>query len=167
MPERERYAHLFDRNPFEGKNPEKVFSLLNWGNAHQNVISIEAPEPLVMLGMTALLKMKDRILHFGKGEAFMAVGTQSNEIYIIPRVRNEPIPVVHAFSRQRVKLVGQIKETHYLSTKGGNVEHYYYHKHQSPYPSLWIHLGTGVGYLRAAPNGGQPSYAVGAEGIVG
>ncbi len=167
MPERERYAHLFTKNPFAGKNPEKVFSLLHWGNSHNKVISIDAPEPLVMLGMMALFKMPDRLLKFGKGEAFLAVGTKSNELYIVPRVGNEPVEVIHPFSTKRGKLVGPVKETHYLSTKGGSQEHYYYHKHEKPYPSLWIHQATGVGYVRAASHGGKPSYAVGMEGIVG
>ena len=167
MPEREKYAHLFTKNPFEGKNPQQVFSLLHWGNAHRRVIEIDSPEPLVMLGMAALLKMPGKEIKFRKGEAFLAVGTLTNELYIVPRINNAPIEVIPKFSTRSAKRVGRVTETHYLSTKGGSREHYYYHEHEAPYPSLWIHEKSGVGYLRAAPNGGQPSYAVGAEGIVG
>jgi hypothetical protein len=166
MPERERYAHLFGRNPFEGKNPEKVFSLLHWGNAHRHVISIDAPEPLVMLGMMALIKMPDRHLHFKSGEAFLAIGTKTNTMYIVPRVRNEPIEVVPKFSRNTATKIGPVTETHYLSSKGAKTQHYYYHEHEAPYPTLWTRK-NGVGYIRPARHAGKPSYAVGVEGIVG
>jgi hypothetical protein len=166
MPERLKYAHLFERNPFEGKNPTETFSLLHWGNRSKRVIDIDAPEPLVMLGMMAKLCMQDRELRFSKGEAFLAVGQNSNELYIIPRVANAPMKVIPSFSPRGVKRVGPVLATHYLSTKGGSEEHYYYHDHESPFPILYLHK-SGIGYIRASNHNGKPSYAVGKEGIVG
>ncbi len=167
MPERFKYSHLFDGNPFDGKNPEEVFSLLHWGNTHKRITEIDAPEPLVMLGVMALLAMESgHQLHFNKGEAFLAVGNKTNQLYIIPRVRNKPIEKVPDFSRA-LKRIGRVKATHYLSTKGGSKEHYYYHDHEPPYPMLYLHNSSGCGYIRAANYKGKPSYAVGREGIVG
>lgn len=168
MPERVKYAHLFERNPFEAKNPREVFSLLHWGNQAANEYEIDAPEPLIMLGMAAMLESPDYVqFRFDKGEAFIAVGRDSNELYIIPRKGQGPIPHVPPFSKRAMNYQTTIRQTDYLSTKGGSKEHYYYHKHERPYPELWLHEATGVGYLRAANHKGKPSYAVGKEGIVG
>ena len=166
MPERLKYAHLFAKNPFAGKNPVEVFSLLHWGNQTQKVTEIDAPEPLVMLGMMAKLCLKNKELRFSQGEAFLAVGNQSNELYIIPRVNNQPMRVIPRFSTRCVKRVGEVQQTDYFSTKGGAEEHYYFHKHESPFPVLFLHP-SGIGYLRAVNHNGKPSYAVGKEGIVG
>lgn len=167
MPERERYSHLFERNPFEGKNPTEVFSLLHWGNKHANTFVVDAPEPLVMLGMAKMLKGGDVHYLFADGEAFLAVGTKSNELYIIPRVNDKPLSRIPPYSRRTATFQTKIVQTDYLSTKGGNRQDYYYHKHERPYPGLWLNHAAGVGYLRAADNNGKPSYAVGKEGIVG
>lgn len=168
MPEREKYAHLFERNPFEGKNPTEVFSLLHWGNSHARQWEIDAPEPLVMLGTPKLLISPNSVeFQFADGEAFLAVGTKTNRLYIIPRVNNLPLRVIPPFSHRTATFVDKIKQTDYLAVKGGNREDYYYHKHEKPYPGLWLNHAAGVGYLIAANNNGKPSYAVGKEGIVG
>ena len=167
MPERERYSHLFEGNPFGHVDPREAFSLLQWGNQARHSYAIEAPEPLVMLGVTKLLILRDRHLTFRNGEAFLAVGHKSNTLYIVPRVRNEPIKVIPKFSTRTARRIGQVLQTDYLSSKGQpRREHYYYHKHQAPFPSLWAHP-SGVSYIRPAKHNGKPSYAVGREGIVG
>lgn len=167
MPERERYSHLFDGNPFGAVNPREAFSLLQWGNQSRRSYKIDAPEPLVLLGMAKLLVLRDRQLTFSPGEAFLAVGHTSNTLYIVPRVRNEPLKLIPKFSTKSAKFIGTVLQTDYLSSKGRpKREHYYYHKHQAPFPSLWAHP-SGVSYLRPAKLNGKPSYAVGREGIVG
>lgn len=165
MPERLRYAHLFTGNPFASKTPQETFSLLHWGNRFERLIEIDAPEPLVMLGMTAALALENGSeLRFKSGEAFLAIGHKSNRLYVVPRRNNQPVDVP-AFSKS-LRRIGRVVRTDYLSTKGGNQEHYYYHEHEPPYPTLYTHP-TGVGYLRPARHNGGASYAVGKEGIVG
>lgn len=165
MPERLRYAHLFEGNPFASKGVEETFSLLHWGNKFERLIEIDAPEPLVMLGMMAKLALENgQELRFNSGEAFLAVGHRSNRLYVVPRKNNKPVDVP-AFSRS-LNRIGRVVRTDYLSTKGGNQEHYYYHEHEAPFPTLYTHP-TGVGYVRPARHKGAPSYAVGKEGIVG
>jgi hypothetical protein len=165
MPERERYAHLFGGNPFANKNVQHTFSLLHWGNQFERATEIDAPEPLVMLGVMAKFVAHNKELIFRKGEAFLAVGHTSNMLYVVPRKNNAPANVPK-FSRSTTKLIGKISRTDYWAMKGGKTEHYYYHDHEPPYPSLYIHK-SGVGYLRPALWNGKPSYAVGKEGIVG
>lgn len=167
MPERTRYAHLFEKNPFAGRNPREVFSLLHWGNTHSQEFVVDAPEPLVMLGMTKLLKGLTAHFEFRDGEAFLAVGNNSNQLYIIPRINNEPLSRIPSFSPRTSTFVDKIKQTDYLSTKGNNKEDYYFHKHERPYPGLWLNHAAGVGYLVPANHKNRPSYAVGKEGIVG
>lgn len=165
MPERLRYAHLFTGNPFAGKGVEETFSLLHWGNRHEHLTEIDAPEPLVMVGMMAALALENGAeLRFKSGEAFLAMGHRSNRLYVVPRKNNKPVDVP-AFSRS-MRCIGKVVRTDYLSTKGGNQEHYYYHEHEHPFPTLYTHP-TGVGYLRPARHNGKASYAVGKEGIVG
>lgn len=168
MPQRLHFRHLFRGNPLADTTPEEAFSLLNWGNAAKRAYPIDAPEPLIMLGMAKMLKLENLELHFRRGESFLAVGHKSNELYIIPRVNNAPRTKIAPWSPHLCRNVGQVSQTDYWSTKGkAKVENHYYHEHEKPYPWLWLHDATGVGYLRAANNGGSPSYAVGKEGIVG
>jgi hypothetical protein len=167
MPERLKYSHLFKGNPFRGNSPTEAFSLLHWGNTHERTYTIDAPEPLIMLGMMKLLRLVDRQIQFEKGEAFLAVGHKTNTLYIIPRVNDAPLEVVPPFSTKTFTRIGQIQQTDYWSAKGGKADHHYYHKHEPPFPTLWLSRAAGVGYIRAANNKGQPSYAVGREGIVG
>lgn len=166
MPERQKYEHLFRGNPFARTTPDEMFSVLNWGNKHRRISEIDAPEPLVMLGMTKLLILPDRHLIFSGGDAFLAVGQKSNELYIIPRVNDRPKSFIPEFSRRTTKYIGPVLQTDYMSSKGGIRPQHYYHTHQEPYPKLWVH-SSGVGYIRASNNNGKPSYAVGKEGIVG
>jgi hypothetical protein len=164
MPERLRYAHLFRGNPFANKGVQETFSLLHWGNRWEHLTEIDAPEPLVMLGVMAKFVMHRSELSFRKGEAFLAVGHASNTLYVVPRKGDRPVDVPK-FNRS-MQLVGKVEQTDYWASKGGNEEHYYYHEHEEPYPSLYVH-SSGVGYLRPARHNGGPSYAVGKEGIVG
>lgn len=168
MPERLRFSHLFRGNPFANTQPEEAFSLLNWGNQARNTFEIDAPEPLLMLGMAKDIYLADRRLTFRRGESFLCVGHKSNELYIIPRVNNAPLKRIPAFSRRLFQCIGEIVRTDYLSTKGKTRrENHYYHEHEKPYPKLWLNHSARVGYLRAADHNGKPSYAVGKEGIVG
>src|SRR5690349_5664412 len=139
MPERQRFAHLFRGNPFRGTEPEEAFSLLNWGNQAQRSYPIEAPEALVMLGMCKMLVLDDRRLTFRRGESFLAVGHDSNELYILPRVNNGPPRRVPEFNRRTFRCLGEVVRTEYLSTKGkSRKENHYYHDHEPPYPCLWL-----------------------------
>lgn len=164
MPERLRYAHLFKGNPFANVDAQKAFSLLHWGNEFENAQEIDAPEPLVMLGVMAKFVLERKELLFRKGEAFLAVGHTSNLLYVVPRKNNRPVDVP-SFNRS-MQLLGKVLQTDYWAAKGGREEHYYYHEHEAPYPTLYIH-SSGVGYLRPAMHNGRASYAVGKEGIVG
>lgn len=164
MPERLRYAHLFKGNPFAGNDARSAFSLLHWGNEFERITEIDAPEPMIMLGFMAKFYAEDSVLEFRKGNAFLAVGHKSNTLYVIPRKNGHPVDVPK-FSRE-MRLVGEVARTDYWAAKGGADEHYYYHDHEPPYPTLYVH-SSGVGYLRPARHNGQPSYAVGKEGIVG
>jgi hypothetical protein len=166
MPERLRYAHLFKGNPFASKGVRETFNLLHWGISHKHESEIDAPEPLVMLGVMAKFVLEDKQteLVFRKGEAFLAVGHTTNKLYVVPRKGSSTVdvpPFKRSYSR-----VGKVAQTDYWATKGGKEEHYYYHEHEPPYPTLYIHK-SGVGYLIAARYNGGPSYAVGKEGIVG
>jgi hypothetical protein len=167
MPERLRYAHLFEGNPFANKDVQSTFSLLHWGNQFERTTEIDAPEPLVMLGMMAKFYSASaggKEFVFRKGEAFLAVGHKSNVLYVIPRKNNKPadVPAIRNMSQN----LGKIRRTDYWASKGGTTEHYYYHDHEQPYPTLYVHE-SGAGYLRPATYKGRPSYAVGKEGIVG
>jgi hypothetical protein len=164
MPERQKYAHLFGANPFANNDAYKAFSLLHWGNQFQRATEIEAPEPMIMLGMMAAFHTDRETLKFRKGDAFLAVGHKSNQLYVIPRKNNSPVDVPKF--RSDMRFVGKVSRTDYWASKGGQTEHYYYHDHEPPYPSLYVHK-SGVGYLKPASWRGKPSYAVGKEGIVG
>lgn len=122
-----------------------------------------------MLGIPKILKSPNALeFHFTDGEAFLVLGTVSNELYIVPRENDLPKRFIPEFSRKTASYIAKIKQTDYLSMKGGKKEHYYYHKHERPYPELWLHHKSGIGYLRASRlKDGKPSYAVGKEGIVG
>lgn len=97
----------------------------------------------------------------------MAVGHKSNELYFIPRINNAPRKIIPPFSRATCARIGLVRQTDYWSAKGRDKEVHYYHEHEEPFPVLWIHKPSGIGYLRAASHNGKPSYAVGKEGIVG
>jgi len=168
MPERFKYSHLFRGNPFRGETPTTAFSLLHWGNQHERVTEIDAPEPLVMLGMMVHCILDTGLkIAFNKGQAFLAVGHVTNYLYVVPLIRNQPIALVPTFSAARMKRVGKVARTDYLASKGEKRTSYYYHDHEPPYPSLWVDETSGCGYIRPANHNGKPSYAVGKEGIVG
>jgi len=165
MPERLRYAHLFGGNPFANNDAYQTFSLLHWGNQFERATEIEAPEPMVLLGVMAkFYNQDDSVMTFRKGDAFLAVGHKSNQLYVIPRKNNHPVDVPK-FSRA-MRNLGKIVRTDYWANKGGKTEHYYFHDHEPPFPTLYVH-SSGVGYLKPARFNGGPSYAVGKEGIVG
>jgi hypothetical protein len=118
-----------------------------------------------MLGMMAKFYADTRTLTFRKGEAFLALGHTSNTLYVVPRKHNKPADVPK-FQASKLEKIGKVRRTDYWASKGGRTEHYYYHDHEQPYPTLYVHK-SGVGYLRPARYNGGPSYAVGKEGIVG
>lgn len=165
--ERDEYSEAFKGNPFEGKSPTDVYKSLQWGNNPRETFDIEAPEPLVNLGEVAKIKLAGgHIEQISDKEApYLALGTESNYLYIIHRDENgEPVDVPLDF--EEYDLVGKVMATHYYSDKGGE-KAYYYHNHEKPYPLLYRHEYTGVCVLIPQDNNGLPSYAVAIEGIIG
>lgn len=165
--ERDKYSHAFDGNPFEGMNPIDVYKSIKWDNDPKDLFDIDAPEPLVALGEVAKICLLDGTEEsISEDEApFLALGTNSNSLYIIHKDENgSPIDVPLDFDKY--KLIGEVKATHYYSDKG-NEEAYYYHDHEEPYPLLYRHPKTGVCILLPQDNNGNPSYAVAREGIIG
>ena len=165
--ERDKYSEAFEGNPFKGKSPRAVYKALQWGNNPRDMFDIEAPEPLVALGEVAKIVLqgghKESISE--KDAPFLALGTDSNNLYIIQRDENgEPVDV--PLDLEDYDLVGKVKSTHYYSNKG-NEKAYYYHDHEKPYPLLYRHEASGVCVLIPQDNNGSPSYAVAIEGIIG
>lgn len=173
MPKRsERYDYgekIFESNPYHGKNVEEIYKSLRWDNIPDKAVEIDAPEPLACLGTLAQLNFYPTgRKEFSESEYFIAVGAQSNCIYFIPKSEDGlPIEKIPDFKAKGWDLVSKVKETHYLSDKGSDVEEYYYHEHEGPYPTLFHHKKSGVKILVPANNKGQRSYAVIKEGIVG
>lgn len=160
MPTRDKYpAEYFDSNPFEGESLQGMYKRLQWGNEPREVFEIEAPEPLVALGEAAQLFLPDRILQWEEGEAHLAIGAETNRIYIFP-VGSEEIP------EDGFKSMGESTQIDYYSDKGKEAG-YYYHEHESPFPTVYAAKG---GYFVIEPEeneDGTRSYAVSDEGIIG
>src|SRR5712671_3339269 len=92
--DREEFGgEVFETNPFEGEQPEKIYNKIQWGNSPENVIDVEAPEPLVNLGY--LIELHHKIIEeFEDGTYLLAIGANSNLLYIIPtEVEIEEIPL--------------------------------------------------------------------------
>lgn len=167
MPERDKFPReYFEGNPYEGESPEGTYQRVRWGNEPQEIFEIDAPEPLATIGDVALLGLEQGDVKFSEHEApFLALGTQSNVLYIVPKDSNgEPVDVPCDGDWEYVGTMDQID---YYSDKGGE-DAYYYHEHEPPYPSLYVHRASGVCMLVPSEcDDGSKSYAVGDEGIIG
>lgn len=149
----------------DGETPHGVYKRLQWGNEPNNTWTIEAPEPLAVLGRLAKLYFVGGGKQtFGDYEFFVAVGTRSNYVYFVP-VDDDggPIDFPTDFLRQ-VIAISPVRRTDYYSEKGGE-EGYYFHDHEKPYPFL---CGIDEHFVLApVRHQGGRSYAVGDEGIIG
>lgn len=166
MPVRDQFPRdYFDTNPMEGESPHGVYKRLQWGREPRESWTMEAPEPLAVLGRLAALHFvgggKQR---FRDGEFFVAVGTRSNHVYFVPMDEGgEPLDFPEDFARECLEVV-QVKRTDYYSEKGDELG-YYYHDHEKPYPML---CGVDEHFvLLPAKHRGGRSYAVNDEGIIG
>lgn len=165
MPERSKYPKAyFEGNPYEGDDPWEMYRKLRWGNEPQQTFEVDAPEALAALGEVALLDMGDTIVKFEEGDApYLAVGHESNTVYLVPRGMEGPIDV----PEDGYVEVGEVHQIDYVSDKGGE-DAYYYHEHEAPYPVLLVHPETGVMCLEPVElEDGSRGYAVADEGIIG
>jgi len=156
---------IFEENPFEDDTPQAMYRKIKWGNEPTKLHKIDAPEPLVCLGEVAqLIDAQKKVKKYREGSGpFLAIGAHSNYVYFVPQKRGKPIKKVPKWGYTEVC---RIRQTDYLSDKGGE-DAYYFHKHERPYPMLWIHEPTGCMVLAPASYKGRRSYAVAVEGIVG
>lgn len=160
MPERDYFPkRYFEANPFERASLTEIYERVQWGNEPDHVREIEAPEAMVKLGDMKLMEIDGAILEWDEGEAVLAIGQESNLLYIIP-VDVKEIPV------EGYEPFGEVFQTDYLSTKGGDDGHYY-HEHEEPYPYLVKHDSGVMVLLPSLLEDGSRSYAVGEEGIIG
>lgn len=173
--ERGEYSEAFTGNPFAGHSNQQVYKALRWGDEPNDEWAITAEEGLASLGELAQLKTAGgRVFEeWGDddGGPFVAVGQQTNRVYLIPRADDDgPIRKIPPFrprqNPQSWRKIGLIRQIDYYSTKAGE-DAYYYHEHQRPLPTLWEHRRTGVCVLVPASNRGKKSYGVVKEGIVG
>ena len=161
--EREIYEDIFLNNPFEDFEPEDMYRELRWDNEPEEIFDINSPEPLATIGDLARLKLDTDDLNWSETESpFLAVGRDSNCLYIIPRDNNgNPVDVPTSGYWD----IAKVKQTDYYSDKGGE-ECYFYHKHENPYPRLLVHK-NGVAIIVPQKHKNKRSYAVGKYGIVG
>jgi hypothetical protein len=161
MPTRDKYPRdYFESNPFEGEDPENVYRRIRWGKEPDSVREIEAPEPLVSLGDAAAVVLTQGVAClFDEGEADLAVGVESNKVYIVPKGLEE-IP------KDNYEYLGESRQIDYISVKGDE-DGYYYHEHEKPYPKVYIHAVSGVLVVEPSEHEGRRSYAVSDEGIIG
>lgn len=161
--EREIYGDIFNENPFEDFDPEDMYRELRWDNEPQEIYDIDAPEPLATIGDLAQLKLDCDDLQWDESESpFLAVGRDSNCLYIIPRdEQGNPVDV----PKSGYVSIANVLQTDYYSDKGGE-DVYYYHKHENPYPKLLVHR-NGVAVIMPRKHKNRRSYAVGKYGIVG
>ena len=157
------YSDIFESNPFEDFDPEEMYKSLRWGNNPNEIFDIRAPEPLVTIGDLAQLKLSDQNLKWDESEApFLAVGKDSNCLYIIPKDESGyPIQVPKSGYFE----VDSVRQTDYYSDKGGE-DAYYFHKHENPFPKLLVHQ-NGIAVIIPSEHKKKRSYAVGKDGIVG
>lgn len=165
MPVRDLFpSEYFAGNPLDGATPHEAYKRLQWGNNPRNTYKIEAPEPMAVLGELAQIIFEDGTKEkFRAGVFFLAVGSRSNGVYFVPRVKGRPKDFPANF-HQRAMPVGKMKRVDYYSSKGGE-DAYYYHDHEKPYPML-VKLGR-HGFILPARHRGGRSYAVNDEGIIG
>lgn len=172
MPVRDRFpADYFAKNPLKGENARSAYSRLQWGNAPRNEFpNFEAPESMAALGhLAAIVFVNGQKAHFQEREYYVAVGIKTNKVYYVPMRRDgRPLDFPPNFSK-RAQPIGLVKRVDYTSEKGmdkGGEPGYYYHDHESPWPTL-RQLGSHYVLIPSRlPNGGR-SYAVNDEGIIG
>lgn len=166
MPTRDKFpAHYFEGNPLAGETPEGAYKRLQWGNNPRRAWNIEGPEPMAALGRLAkLVYQGGKSQRFRDWSFFVAVGTRSNRVYLVPMDdRKRPVPFPRDFARESFD-IGRVRQIDYYSEKGGE-RGYYYHEHERPYPML---RGCDDHFVLVPSrvNGGR-SYAVNDEGIIG
>lgn len=165
MPVRDKFpSEYFDSNPLEGEGPHGAYRRLQWGNEPNTTYELEAPEHMAVLGQLAkLVYVGGKKQTFREGEMFVAVGTRTNRVYLVPIVRGAPVDFARDFLARCEPLV-RLKRIDYYSEKGGE-SGYYYHDHERPYPMLYTDGEHFV--LEPAAHRGGRSYAVNDEGIIG
>lgn len=168
--DRVEYGDAFEDNPFADLPPLEAFAELQWNKTPDAVWNIDAPEPLLAIGDLAGLDWgHDDFELFDESEApYLAVGQDSNMLYIVPKsARGAPLERIPKFNpRSRAWAhLGSVRQTDYYSDKGDDPA-YYYHNHERPYPHVWLHT-SGVRVIVPAKHKGRRSYAVAREGIVG
>lgn len=165
MPERDKFPkEYFTGNPLEG-DPVDAYRRLQWGNEPREILEIEAPEPLAVLGDAAQLKFVGGGKQaFEEGEFFLAVGVETNHVYLVPKdAAGKPKDFPQDFDDE-MEAIAEIKQTDYTSEKGGD-DAYYFHEHEGPFPVLYGVDGFYV--LLPADSEEGRSYAVNDEGIIG
>lgn len=165
MPERDNYPEeYFSGNPFEGKDAFEVYRELRWDNDWNEAFELDAPEPMASIGELARLELDNDIFEWSENEApFLAVGVDSNALYIIPQDSDgNPVDVPTG----EYQVIGEVVQTDYYSDKG-NEDAYFYHEHEFPYPILAVHPESGVSVILPQANDGRRSFAVSREGIIG
>jgi hypothetical protein len=167
MPIRDRFPNeYFQTNPLAGEDAESAYKRLQWGNNPRNRWTIEAPEPMAVMGQLAkLVLMRRGTERYAEGEYFLSVGVRTNRVYFVPisAKTGGPIDFPHEFA-SRAEPFDILERVDYYSDKGG--EHgYYYHEHEKPYPCLFAYRRHMV-VIPAKHRGGR-SYAVNDEGIIG
>jgi len=165
MPTRDHFpAKYFEDNPLEGEGPHGAYRRLQWGRNPRRSWNIEAPEPMAVLGRLAkIVFLGGKRESFADWDFYVAVGTNSNCVYLVPMEKRRPIPFPKDFLKS-CEDIAQIKQIDYYSEKGGD-EGYYYHVHEKPYPML---MGCEDHFvLKPARHNGGRSYAVNDEGIIG
>jgi hypothetical protein len=160
MPTRTKFpSEYFDSNPFEGESLDDIYRRLQWGNEPNEVLEIDAPEPLVALGEAAQLVLAHCRLQWDEGEAHLAIGAESNKIYIFPRGAAK-IP------DEGFEPLGESEQIDYYSDKGAEAG-YYYHEHEAPFPQVTAAPGGFFVIEPQVSEDGERSYAVSDEGIIG
>lgn len=165
--DRDLYSHAFNGNPYEDIDIEDMYGDIQWGKKPDNISIVDGPEDMATIGDIAKVKLEDGDIDFDEDVSFLAVGQDSNHLYIVPKQDKNPIEEIPEFDpdNEDWEDAGEVVETHYYSDKGDEPG-YYYHTHENPYPNLWIHE-SGVGIIVPAEHDGEPSYAVIKEGIIG
>jgi len=166
MPGRDDFdSEIFEGNPFEGLNSKEVYRKLRWGNEPDEIFTVNAPESMATLGTVARIDSGETTFEFDESEApFLAVGTKSNMLYIVPRdERGNPQSPIPSGPYEEI---GEITRLDYYSNKGDE-ECYFFHEHESPFPILVENPETGIQMVIPVDNDGSRSYAVDEEGVIG
>jgi hypothetical protein len=169
MPKRSQRSEFLKRmkggNPFDGRDAHEMYRELRWGNNPNEAWTIDAPEDMATIGELARMDFDDGSReNYRENEApFLAVGRESNLLYVVPQQRGNPVDV--ADLDDGYQFIGNVKRTDYYSDKGGQPA-LYYHKHERPYPEVYENA-QGCRVVIPANWQGGPSYVVSEEGIIG